>query len=741
MNLRRSVVLTLLALVSTTAISQDEKVASSEQFAPENDGETIVILGKIPRPIEDVFGTASVISSETINRELAHNIADLIRYEAGITVENAGTRFGLSGFSIRGIGGNRVATEIDGVPVADQFGIGSYSSSGRNFIDVDLVQQVEILRGPASSTYGSNAIGGVVSFVTKKPSDLLAKSKNDYYVGLKGGYYGVDSSYLTSVNTAFAKDKSSALISISTSQGHEFDNNPSSDTVSDQQDYKTQSFLVKYFYDISDNHQLSISYDHFNRESETDVRSLVGVGRFASTIGLFGDDESERKNIGISYEFANDESWLDGGAIRIYNQKTETTQLTDEQRFSRGTNYHYDRDFYYEQEIDGVRLNFYSDTDTGSLNHTIGYGVEWSERLVTERRDGLQTNLDAGTSTNIILSEDFPIRDFPISTIREFGLYLNDEIEIGNSGFTLIPALRYDQYRLNPSEDALYSADNPTTEVVDIDESNVSPKFGLQHVINSNSRWYLQYFEGFRAPPFEDANIGLDIPLFLIRAIPNPELKSEHSKGYELGYRFNGDKHDFNVVGFYTDYDDFIQTKVNLGFDPLAGRVIFQSQNIENAKIYGGELQYSYTTADWFTQSDSVKTYVNAFWSKGQNEQTEKPLNEIEPNHLLLGANWSSPSEQWSVAFHGTIYDAKTDIAELDDPAQTLFRPSGYAAFDLIANFQVNESATISAAIYNLTDRKYWRWSDVNGLVDTDPVVQTMAASGINGSIQIQYKW
>jgi len=129
--------------------------------------EVVVVIGKVPRKVQDVVGAVSVISSEVIDRQLVHNVADLLRYEAGINVVNSGNRFGNSSIAIRGISGNRIATEIDGVPVAEQFNVGSYSNSGRNYVDPELIKQVEILRGPASSTYGSDAIGGTINLQTK----------------------------------------------------------------------------------------------------------------------------------------------------------------------------------------------------------------------------------------------------------------------------------------------------------------------------------------------------------------------------------------------------------------------------------------------------------------------------------------------------------------------------------------------------------------------------------------------
>lgn len=702
------------------------------------EGETIVILGKVPRPIDDVFGAASVINRDTVDKELIHNIADLVRYQAGISIENAGTRFGLSGFNIRGIGGNRVATEIDGIPVADQFDIGSYSNSSRNFIDIDIVQQVEILRGPASSVYGSNAIGGVVSFVSKKPIDLLSQTDRDYYVGLKAGFHGVDNSNLLSMNTAFASGQSSALFNVSSTNGHEFDNNSEPDVVNDEQDYQTISFLAKYYYDLSDRDQINLSIDYFSRKSKTEVKAILGLGRFRSTTGLLGDDESRKLGIALSYEFESNLTWLDAGVVRIFQQKSETEQLTDETRFSRGTNYAYDRDFFYKQEIDGVRLNFYFNISTSFLEHRVGYGLEWSNIKITELRNGLQTNLDANTSTNIILSEQFPLRDFPISAIKEVGFYINDEMELAGTNFSFIPAVRFDQYQLTSTEDNIYLEDNPSTNIVNIKESKLTPKFGVQYKTSDHGRFFLQYFEGFRAPPFEDANIGLDIPLFNIRAIPNPDLKSESSEGFELGYRISSTQHFFDWIGFYTNYDDFIQTKVNLGFDPVSGRVLFQSQNIDSAKIYGSEFQYTYQTSNWFSRNDKIKAYTSLFWSKGENEDTQQSLNNIDPNHALLGMTWTSSSQKWTLALHTSLHSAKNDIEESDDPAQRLFKTSGYGIVDIIANYQVNKRMSLSAAIYNIGDKKYWRWSDVEGLNIDDPVLDTLSASGINVAFQIK---
>ena len=733
-------ILLLCVSILTFYTNADDSINDAE------DDEVIVVLGKVPRPLSDVVGSATIISNEDMNAELVHNISDLVRYQSGISIENSGTRFGQAGFSIRGISGNRVITEIDGIPVSDQFDVGSYSNSGRNFVDTDLIQQVEILRGPASSIYGSDAIGGVVSFITKKPVDLLSQTDNDIYLGFKTGYYSADSSQLLSATTAFGGESSSALLSVSFREGNELENQATVGSGLDQQDNETQSILAKYHYNLSANSELIFSYDYFNRQTDTEIESLLGFGQFSSTTGFSGDDESERENFAINYEFVLENDWLEGGVVRLYHQKTATEQLTDETRFSRGVNYRYDRDFFYKQDVNGLRLNLYATPSSADFSHTIGYGFELSKTTSTELRNSLQTNLDTDEITSVVLGEQFPLRDFPITDVTEYGIYINDEIKIKDSQWSIVPAIRYDSYKLTPRLDRVFLESNVLQDVVNSNESSVTPKLGVIYQPSDESQFYAQYIRGFRAPPFEDVNVSLalDVPVpfppFILqtRAIPNADLKSETSDGYELGYTINNDTQQFNIAAFYNDYKDFIETKKNIGYDPVTGYLMFQSRNIENTKIYGMELSYKYTSNNLFTDDDQLTTSVSLHTSKGKDKIADLPLNSIDPEQLLVGLNWISPDQKWSIILYSTFVAGKDDV---DETIGELFKPSGYGIVDLIGNYQINDSTSISFAINNLTDRKYWQWSAVGGMLVDDPIIESLSAPGINGSVQLRFHW
>ena len=114
----------------------------------------------------------SVITAKQIEEQVVTNVADLFRYEPGVTV-NGGSHSATDGqtFSLRGMGGNRVKVVSDGVRQNDAYGEGGV---GQNYFDTDMIKQVEIVKGPASTAYGSDAIGGVIAITTKDASDFFA---------------------------------------------------------------------------------------------------------------------------------------------------------------------------------------------------------------------------------------------------------------------------------------------------------------------------------------------------------------------------------------------------------------------------------------------------------------------------------------------------------------------------------------------------------------------------------------
>ena len=103
-----------------------EADAPRDKPVPFNVLDTIIVSATLnERPQKDVAAQTSVIDASEIERRLAKDIRDLVRYEPGVSVAGGGARFGLNGFTIRGLDGNRVRILVDGIAVPDAFAIGS----------------------------------------------------------------------------------------------------------------------------------------------------------------------------------------------------------------------------------------------------------------------------------------------------------------------------------------------------------------------------------------------------------------------------------------------------------------------------------------------------------------------------------------------------------------------------------------------------------------------------------------
>ena len=708
-----------VALADAKATPADEPV---EQI--------VVVAHKDKRSIREIAANVTVLSRADLTDELATSINDVLRYVPGVDYEGSGTRFGTEGINIRGIGGNRVAIVVDGVPLSDHFDVGSFSNATRDFIDAGLIQNIEVLHGPASALYGSSAIGGVVAVKTPDPHELAGA--NGKGGDLLATWRGADQSAHGQAMLALGDSSVGVTAGISWRDGGQTESAAAPDN-KDTRDTDRQTALLKVVADDQLGNTWRASLIHQESHTLSDLNSMLGQGRYRSTTALEGDDEYQMDVLILAYDFGSADGWVDSGVLRGYYEVAEVQQTTLDERAAASTPVSIDRYFGFEQEIQGVELNLWKDIAGDRASHRLGFGLEYRERRTEEYRDGVSTDIATGEQTNVLLGEIFPLRDFPISTTREAGAYVEDTISDGD--WTVIAALRADRFDLSPNQDPMYLEDYPFAELVSLTESDLSPKLGVIYKMTPDIDVYLQYSHGFRAPPYADANIGLDLPLFNYRAIPNPDLKSESSDGFDLGLRWQGINSSARLSVFHTRYEDFIESKVRLGIDPVSGRVLFQSLNLRETQIEGVEAGWSTRFGGAFEQFGFDGS---AFYARGVNTETDEALNSVGPPQAVLGVSWNSRDERRQVRLKTTLTDAWSDR---DESSGELFKPAGHAVFDLYVTQKLGEQTTVRAGIHNLTDRTYWNWSDVRGLSSDDPILPTLAQAGRSASVSLNVNW
>jgi hemoglobin/transferrin/lactoferrin receptor protein len=199
-----------------------------------------------------------------------------------------------------------------------------------------------------------------------------------------------------------------------------------------------------------------------------------------------------------------------------------------------------ERAFEYAEKMAGGEVTLAHALDSVHGSHQLVGGVELNLSRIAERRDGLQSNLLTGATSNVLLGETMPVRDFPRSEIAKLGLYLQDEFRPRHGAVQHHPRATRGRLPAAAARRPDVRGGQPGAAPVSVEQVSVSPKLGLSWQLHEGLTAWLQYAHGFRAPPFEDVNIGLDIPQFNVRALPNPDLQPEQSDSLELGLRFAG---------------------------------------------------------------------------------------------------------------------------------------------------------------------------------------------------------
>lgn len=269
-----SAALFLLINQMGTAVAQDYDSVDNYEMS-----HMVVVANKSPRPIQDVVGSVVGFSADDIANIQAGNFDDLFRFQPNIDMESTGSRFQSSSINIRGIGDNRVAIEVDGIPSTDQFDIGAFANSSRLLPEIDLIKHVEILNGPASTLYGSDAIGGVVAITTWDPAGLVSKTAGNDFYKARLGYEGKNHGQVASGLGAWQGDNLGALISMTHRKGKGINNDDFVDLDQDKLDWDSDSFFAKATYDISDTDLLTLTLQSAKSNMESENNALLGGSR------------------------------------------------------------------------------------------------------------------------------------------------------------------------------------------------------------------------------------------------------------------------------------------------------------------------------------------------------------------------------------------------------------------------------------------------------------------------------
>ncbi|EJL34246.1 TonB-dependent heme/hemoglobin/transferrin/lactoferrin receptor family protein [Caulobacter sp. AP07] len=746
-------------LVCFAAASATALLCAQAVFAAETSADAVAELDKVTvtatrseKKLQDAPVTASVISSEEIEDGLIKDIKDLVRFEPGVSVRSAPARFtaagastgrdGNAGFNIRGLEGNRVLILVDGVRVPDGYAFGAQNMGRGDYVDLDLLKSVEIVRGPASALYGSDGLAGSVNFFTKDPSDLL-KAGKAFSLRARAGYASADESWTESLVAAGQQGRWEGLVAYTRRDGEGQKTAGTNDaantdrTTANPEDSSSNAVLARVVYNLSDQNRFRLTYDHLDRDVDWTVLSAIAKPPLAATsvLGLTAFDRMKRDRVTLDHRFTGGQGLIRSATTTLYYQNSTTRQYSAEDR---NTAVDRTRDASFDNEVFGAALELKSEAAFGGVTHRIVWGGDAS----ITRQEGIRNG------TVPPAGEVFPTRAFPTTDYTLAGVYAQDEIALGP--VTFYPAVRYDYYKLEPKRDALFTANLPASQ----SDSHLSPKLGVVWKATDLVTVFANAAAGFKAPSPSQVNNGFANLASNYMSISNPDLKPETSETFELGIRLNRARWNASVTGFTGKYDDFIeQVQVRGAFTPT-DPAVYQYVNLAKAEITGTEARAAVELGAGFTLQGA------ASYARGNSETNGRktPLTSIDPVKLVAGLGYRDPAGKFGgqlSAVHSARESAsragvscsKVIVNPPPAPPTTLtgsdycWMPKAFTVFDLTAYWNLTDNVTLRGGVFNITGQTYAWWSDVRGLADSSTVKDAYTQPDRNYSVSLAVKF
>ncbi|GGZ91989.1 TonB-dependent hemoglobin/transferrin/lactoferrin family receptor [Ignatzschineria ureiclastica] len=714
----------------------------------------VVITGALKEELAIAESAATIahFGVQEVDRLNATNLADLLTYEPGVTVD-LNKSGGLSDIRIRGIGEDRVLISVDGAPLPITYSFGSYLATSRNYFDIDAMKSIDIIKGPMSTLYGGSALAGGIFMQTKDPSDFI---RGDHRFGgeVKAGYRtatretllsGTVAGRLTDTLSAFAR-----LTYTNPKERENYQGKASSEdqlgpnrTHPNKSEADNYNFLTKWVFEPNADHRFSLTYENFKETLDTDPLSKFNSVTYGTTfLNMHTKDTNKRQQVTLRHDFNQGTALFDRGFWNIYYQNSKASQDHHETRYAARTGETY-RTRYgnFNNKSYGFGAEFTKGiAQNEAIFHNLTYGINYRHSKVTTERTGDTISRRTGQS---IETEAFPNKSFPDSKIKELGIFLQDRISFYDGQFEAIAGIRYDHYKLNPKAGSAFEAANPGVLPPDtFSKSQFSKRFALLWHPTEENTLFFNYSEGFRAPTFSAVNVGFSNTNIGYTSRSNPNLKPETSKSYELGWNYLDDTKSFSVTGFYTDYKNFIEELNFVGIDPSSGYMVYQAINLGKSKIYGVEAKASMDLFTIQNGNGTIGFHASLAYAKGKEKGTNNPINSVEPLTAVVGIDYNY-LDQLYLSARVKAVQAKRDrnIKNGDDPRMPRIPEApGYATVDLIAEYKPTRGVTINAGLYNILDKEYWSWSERMTAVSTDDLKRA-SNPGFNAALSVKYEF
>lgn len=565
-------------LAAITVFVMGGVTAQAEELPVYSFDEVVVTATRTENDVKKVPASTQVITQEDIKRGGATSVRNALSMYANI-FQKSKVRGGGHDIIIRGmetkhslvmVNGRRISNE------ADANGLGNAMSLDR--ININDVEKIEIVRGPSSALYGSEAMGGVLNIITKPSKEQTLLTGLEHTSEDTSHWWHADTgrigNFSMTLDARFNKINRSML-----------------DTATESDPYGTaQTYNASLNYYVNDHSYVNAYMDYYSQHLKTDMgtptmkpitlttssgkMSLSGQAMLEGT----GSKAYKQKNYGISWNGKTDKNdWQIQAYMSKFNwSTTSNTKVLGsippagmEGMFNfllqKKNTYDFNHDEHNMWAIEGrdsLRVNDH---------HRVTFGAEYVKDKVAGT--GLGSNGDGVHS----ITENGKTKSSSEKTLSSYAAYLQDEIEYGK--WFIVPAIRYDHH-------SAYG-------------SHTSPKIGVTYNATDHFRIKANYGDGFKAPSVSQLYYDLDMEMGRgnwVHLTGNPNLKPEKSKSWDLGVEAEFGKGYGSLTYFDNDVDNLIAS-IPKGKDSN-GHNLHRYENVNKARIKGLENTLGYRFND-----------------------------------------------------------------------------------------------------------------------------------------------
>jgi len=568
--------LTLFVLFPFCLLAQEREVTLEE---------VVVTATRVETPIEEIASSMTVISSKEIERKQKATVLEVLKGLPGLDVVQNGGVGGTTSIFIRGANSEHTLVMIDGVEVNDPI------SPGRSYdfahLTVDNIERIEILRGPQSTLYGSDAIGGVIHIITKKgegkPKFFLSAEGGSFTTfreatGISGGNKWVNYSF------ALSRFDTEGISTASKKDGNY-----------ERDGYENTSLSAKLGFKPMDN--LGIDFILRYMDAKTELDNFAGVGGDDPNYVQKSNQFLFKTQVGLSLF---DQVWSQKLGLALNDHNRDIKNKKDSQH-----------PFDYEKgRYDGQLLKF-----------------DWQHHLQLHKTNaltfGLEYEREEGKSKYYWESLWGPGQSiFPKKTANIKGYYIQDEIKLWDRLFATL-GIRIDDHSRFGSETTYRVA--PAYLIKETD-TKIKGTFGT----------------GFKAPTLYQ----LFAPATLWGPIGNKDLKPEKSRGWDFGVEqdFLKNRVTLGATYFRNDFKDLIQ------FDWGQGYINIAKAKTEGIELFASVKPIDNLTARinyTYTDTEDKKTGKPLLRRPRNKMGLDLNYHFLDKGNLNLGAIYVGKRDDW----------------------------------------------------------------------------------------------